>query len=117
MPNTLDSIIKDHALDAKIPFDIDFKITLPSNTVSTKLVGGFEFPVFNELLTRESWFFDVVAQLSNKHDRNFRNLLRKLALKCQMELGLSSIDDAVNLLLSSTESNDIEVDEDKLNVF
>ena len=89
------------ALESKLPFDIDFEITPDFGSVTTASVGGYDIPTFNELLSRECWFYELLgSQLSNRR-QDLQIQLTLLSQELKSKCGLERLGDALSLLLGS----------------
>jgi len=58
---------KQKGLQEKLPFDLDFEVEPDFGDQPTEKVAGFNIPKFNELLSREVWFSEMLgAQIGNR---------------------------------------------------
>jgi len=89
------------ALESKLPFDLDFEISPDFGDCSKEKVAGYEIPKFNELLSREVWWFELLgSQLGNRRQElqiNLTLLAQELKSKC----GVERLSDAMSLLFGS----------------
>lgn len=90
------------ALKDRLPFQIDFEIK-PTTSEHMEVVAGFEFPVLNDLTSRESWFLEAVESLNGSRTNELQLSLRNLSRKLQKACDLESVSDAVNLLFNPTD--------------
>lgn len=91
--------VSSKALEAKLPFDLSFEVSpdFPDQPTE-KIAGLYEVPVFNELLSREQWFFELMdSQLANRRSE-LQIALVQLSAKLKNELGLDNRSDALSLL-------------------
>lgn len=102
-------LVKEKALQEKLPFDLDFEISPDFGDQPTEKVAGFDLPKFNELLSREAWFFELLgAQLTNRRQElqiAFVELADRLKEKINKQLEQQNVksrieylDDAISLL-------------------
>lgn len=78
MTTTFSEHIQQLALSDQLPFSIG-SISPDFENPVIESVGGFQIPVFNELLTRESWFFEKVTEANVKRQTELRKILRDVA--------------------------------------
>lgn len=101
-------LVKEKALQEKLPFDLDFEISPEFGDQPTEKVAGFELPKFNELLSREAWFFEILASnLTNRRQElqiAFVELADRLKQTINEQLEeknvkkIEYLDDAISLL-------------------
>ncbi len=85
------------ALKDKLPFGLDFEIKPASSTV-TESVGRFDFPVLEDLTSREAWFFEALESLNGNRTSELQLILRGLGRKLQKACEIKSLKEAINLL-------------------
>jgi hypothetical protein len=102
MTISFSEFIKSKAVTARLPFDIDFDICPCSDFERSERVAGFDFPVFNELLTREAWFFELLEEANSASNKKFKVAIKTLSAKLQLALGLESQAEALQMLLEPT---------------
>ncbi|MGV2830587.1 hypothetical protein [Myxosarcina sp. GI1(2024)] len=93
---------QNQALRDKLPFSIDFEISPAENGV-TENVAGFEFPVYDELLSREAWFFEAIESMNGSKTSELQLAIRNLAKKLMTTCGLESMSDAIAQLFEPSE--------------
>lgn len=105
------------SVDNKLPFDISFDLKPESTNAPTKKVAGFDLPVYNELLTRESFFFEQIAAVVSNQSADIRVELILLAQELKDRLSLERLQDAVQLIFGQVESTSDNYEEltEKLN--
>jgi hypothetical protein len=102
MTISFSEFIKSKAITARLPFDIDFDICPCSDFERSERVAGFDFPVFNELLTREAWFFELLEEANSASNKKFKVAIKTLSSKLQLALGIESQTVALQMLLEPT---------------
>lgn len=90
--------VKNKALEDKLPFDIDFEIEPESSEVA-ETIDKYEIPIFNELLGREAWFFELIESLNGESTTTLKFELRAFARKLKSACNLSSLVEAVEAVL------------------
>lgn len=80
--------VQSKALESRLPFNIDFEITPDTSNAPKTLVAGYEIPTFNELLSREQWFFEILGSSNGNRRIDIQielNLLAKdLKDRCKL---------------------------------
>lgn len=99
MTTTFTQFIQQKALEDKLPFGIDFEIA-PNSSEVTTTVAGMEVPVYDELLTRESWFFEMLETLNGSKLSELQLVLRKLVRGLKKACDLESLEQASNYLFN-----------------
>lgn len=90
------SFINNQALLDRLPFTIDFTI-VPYSAIAgeeplIKEVAGLKFPVIDSLLSRESWFFDALDDVSglNQLQAQLESILISMATELQQACDIKS---------------------------
>lgn len=92
--------VKAKALEDKLPFDMDIEPIAHDGVFVN--VGRFQLPQFNELLTRESWFMEVLASSVGQRRIELQIELYSLAKLIKEELQLESDSIALRVLSNLT---------------
>jgi hypothetical protein len=93
--------VKSKSLESKLPFELDMEVSPEFGDQPTEKVAGFELPKFGELLSRETWFLELLdSQLANRRSE-LQIALVQLSAKLKKELGLDNRNDALSLLFGN----------------
>lgn len=91
----LTEFIANSALDSNLPFEM---IVAPEGKdwkgQPTKEVGRFKIPVFNELLQREQWFFEVLGSKSSNRQLEFQMQITQMRQMIKQHFGLPTHQEA-----------------------
>lgn len=78
---TFKELIKNKAIEDRLPFGIEFEIKPDFPGVPTETVAGIKIPVFNELLVQEAWFFELLEQATGNRRNELGSMYRALILE------------------------------------
>lgn len=95
-----EEFVKNKALEDKLPFDIDIKPEAWEGPFAN--VGRFQLPQYNELLTREAWWLEVLASTVGQRRVELQIELYSLAKLIKSELQLESDSAALKMLSQMT---------------
>ncbi len=107
--------VKSKALESRLPFAIDFEITPDTSNAPITTVAGFEFPTYNELLSREQWFFEILGSSNGNRRIDIQIELNLLAKDLKDSCKLPSLSVALeSIARPSQELSDTEEYQDFL---
>lgn len=96
------TFVNNQALQDKLPFGITFDIS-PTASGVAETVAGFEFPVYDELLSREAWFFEAIESTNGSKTSELQLSIRALGKKLQTACSLETLAEAINQLFDPTD--------------
>lgn len=110
----LSEFVKDKRIIENLPFDP--KVEPEAWDGPFKQIGRFHFPVYKDLLVRESWLFELIRDSQGKRSLEFQIALLNLAKILKEEFGLKSDTEATKMLSSigaAEEAPENETEEQK----
>lgn len=107
---TFSELVKNKAIESRLPFGVEFEIKPEFPNVPTETVAGLEIPVFKELLVQEAWFFEVLAEATNNRKMELQTAYTTLVTEFKKFMCFDTYKEAYENLFSPSE----EVREDSL---
>lgn len=107
---TFKELIKNKAIEDRLPFGIEFDIKPDFPGIPTETVAGIQIPVFKELLVQESWFFELLEEATGNRRNELGSMYRALILEFKKFMAYDTYKEANDNLFNPSE----ELQEDPL---
>ena len=98
MPITFTEFVQNKALEARLPFNIDFNLETLDAEVTEK-IGKLEFHLINDLTAGETFFLEIIEEYRATVTNDFGLLVKKLSFALKNAMGLDGIEEAAKYLL------------------
>ena len=91
---TFKELIKNKAIEDRLPFGIEFEIKPDFPGVPIETVAGIPIPVFKELLVQEAWFFELLEEATGNRRNELSSMYRALILEFKKFMAYDSYKEA-----------------------
>ena len=98
MTITFTEFVQNKALEARLPFNIDFNLeTLDTEVVET--IGKLNFHIINDLTAGETFFLEIIEEYRASMANDFSVLVKRLSFALKNAMGLDTVEEAAKHIL------------------